>query len=67
MKIEISTAFFIIVTLSYLVGVLFDTYREISGGMWGIGKRKWEFGLVGYFLIVAYIIFVLIWGGIFWW
>ena len=65
--ISISNAIYIVITLVFVIGLLIHMHMETYGSMFTSGKNKWEIGGWGALLIVVYIVYVLIWGGVFWW
>ena len=52
---------YIIVALPLLIIMI------INGGNWGHGKKAYRFGLYSFISIIAWIVWTLIWGGVFWW
>jgi len=52
-----------LVCLAFLIANLLDSYS----GLFTPGKRKYELGFDGIIAIFAWLIFSLIFGGIFWW
>jgi predicted small integral membrane protein len=65
--ISLNTAIYALFTLALLVWFLVDLFN-VSPGSWFVsGKKKGEMGFTSLFIIVVWIIFTLIWGGICWW
>lgn len=58
---------YIIVALPLLIIMIVDYIKVINGGNWGHGKKAYSFGLYSFISIVAWIVWTLIWGGVFWW
>jgi hypothetical protein len=58
---------FIAITILAIIFFFWDLFTYRSGGSWGHGKKRGEIGLRGFFIFLLYIVYVLIWGGIFWW
>lgn len=65
--ISLNTAIYALFTLALLVWFLVDLFTVHSGGMFTSGKKSGEMGFTSLFIIVVWIIFTLIWGGICWW
>ena len=57
----------IAITIIVIGTFVYDFSRYKSGGLWGHGKKRWEIGLTGALILLFYVIFMAIWGGIFWW
>lgn len=56
-----------IFTIAFIVGFLTDYIPEKYGGMWGGGKRKFTPGFQSIICIFFYIIFLIVFGGFYWW
>ena len=66
--ISIQWLIFGIFTLAFIVGMIIHLSKEGYGGDWsGPGKVRWELGSWGLLIILGYIIFLAIYGGIYWW
>jgi len=66
--ISIQWLIFGIFTLAFIVGMIIHLSKEGYSGMYtGPGKYKWELGSWGLLMILGYIIFLAIYGGIYWW
>jgi len=67
--ISIQWLIFGIFTLAFLVGIIIQLSIETrSGSGWfSTHKRKGEIGFWGVIEIVGYMIFLAIYGGIYWW
>jgi hypothetical protein len=62
--IRISTLIFIVVTVVFVMWFFRDLFMPANGI---ITKKKGEIGCEGIFAIILWILYTLIWGGIFWW
>jgi hypothetical protein len=67
MTIKINLAVYFAITLLFAVWFLSDFFKSWNGGNFTPGKATWEVGFSGILSIVLWVIFSLIWGGIFWW
>lgn len=56
-----------VVAMPLLIILIINYFSVISGGMWGHGKKAYRVGLSGFISVIAWIVWTLIWGGIFWW
>lgn len=66
--VSIKWLVFVAFTLVFIVGMIIHLSKESYGGMFtGPGKEKWELGSWGILQIVGYIIFLAIYGGVYWW
>jgi len=66
--VSISWIIFGIFTLAFVIGMIIHLSKEGYHGMWtGGGKNRWELGSWGVLQIIGYIIFLAIYGGIYWW
>lgn len=67
MTIKLNLAVYFAITLLFAAWFLSDFFKSESGGYFYSGKRSGEMGFTGLLSIGIWIIFSLIWGGIFWW
>lgn len=62
--VRLSTLIFVVVTVLFVLWFFRDFYLPAHGI---INKNSGEIGCEGAFAIILWILFTLIWGGIFWW
>ena len=67
MLISIQTVIYIVISLLFLIWFLSDFFSSSPGGNFYSGKLKFEPGFQGILSIFFWIMFTLIYGGIFWW
>jgi len=63
---KITTVVYIFATLLFLIWFLFDFGTQHPGGFFP-SKRKFEMGFIGIGVIAIWLVYTLIWGGMFWW
>jgi hypothetical protein len=67
MLISIQTVIYIIISILFTIWFFSDFFASWSGGNFSHGKKSGELGFQGILSIFFWIIFTLIYGGIFWW
>jgi len=65
--ITIGSLIFWVFTIAFIVGMVIHMSKVSYGGYVYRGKRKWEVGVWGGFMIIGYVIFLAIFGGVYWW
>lgn len=68
-KIDIPGLIYIIVAMVCAIGIGKDVFTSIngSGGWFSSSKSSGEIGCAGMLWVFGFLIFTLIFGGIFWW
>lgn len=64
-KVSLEIVIYVIISILCVIWIVANYLREDYGDYFS--KRKYEFGLSGLVAIVTWIVYTLIWGGIFWW
>ena len=65
--VKTSTVFYIIIMTALLVWFIVDIFTTTHGGEFIRGKKKGEMGMMSMIIIIVAVVFVSVWGGIFWW
>ena len=66
-KLSLDTVIYSVFTLAMLTWFFIDLFTKRPGSAFLSGKRKGEMGLLTLAILIIWIIFTVIWGGIFWW
>jgi hypothetical protein len=65
--ITIDVFVYTLCAVGFFVGILYDLFDSYPGGLVSSGKVKGELSLRGVVILVCWIVFTVMWGGVFWW
>jgi len=64
-QLSVQSLVYTIISVVFLIWLVLDIADSYSGMF--TSKVKGQVSLIGLFIIIAWLIFTAIWGGIFWW